>query len=617
MGLSRSRRRGLRAAVASLSAAAVILALSVVGPAVAQPGEPVSAEREPVMIDPTIDSAMVSLSDHLEPAASASSFDQGYLISDYAFFNRSAMSEAEIQAFLETRSGVCQNTRCLDILRQSSASRAATARCAAYTGGANERISRIIFQVQAACGVSAKVLLVTLQKEQGLITSTTPSERAVNYALGYGCPDTSPCDPTFAGIGVQLYFAAAQFQRYRLNPGAFRHPVGVAFNLATHPRTFTPVAGATPPQCPTIRVTIRNQATAGLYNYTPYTPNTAAISNLYGTGDSCSSYGNRNFWRLYTDWFGSPTTLVPSGVETERLAGSDRWATAAKISKDAYPDGASTVYLAVGSNFADGLAAAPAAAIVGAPLLLVSTRAVPSAIATELRRLAPTRIVIVGGEGVVSSAVVQRVRELLPAASISRYSGADRYGTALAVAENAFSAGSETVYLATGGGFADALAASAAAGSIAAPVLLVRPQATALDAATIDLIKKLGATRVIIAGGRGVVSEAVEASAKRTAGVTEVIRLGGIDRYATAAALNTFAFDSAESAYIASGLDFPDALAAAAAAGAKSAPLHLSNGICTPTTSLQHLVDTGVERVAFVGGAGVLKSTVTEFLTCG
>jgi hypothetical protein len=53
-------------------------------------------------------------------------------------------------------------------------------------------------------------------------------------------------------------------------------------------------------------VFIENQATAGLYNYTPYTPNDAALNNMYGTGDACSSYGNRNFWRIYTDWFGNP-----------------------------------------------------------------------------------------------------------------------------------------------------------------------------------------------------------------------------------------------------------------------------------------------------------------------
>jgi len=56
---------------------------------------------------------------------------------------------------------------------------------------------------------------------------------------------------------------------------------------------------------------LQNQATAGLYNYTPYQPNQAALNNLYGSGDACSAYGNRNFWRIYIDWFGSPTSTTP------------------------------------------------------------------------------------------------------------------------------------------------------------------------------------------------------------------------------------------------------------------------------------------------------------------
>ena len=51
---------------------------------------------------------------------------------------------------------------------------------------------------------------------------------------------------------------------------------------------------------------LKSQATANLYYYTPYTPNDAALKNLYGSGDSCSAYGNRNFWRFFHDWFGSP-----------------------------------------------------------------------------------------------------------------------------------------------------------------------------------------------------------------------------------------------------------------------------------------------------------------------
>jgi len=618
MGNDISIRHRLQRTVAGIAAAIVLIGVSVVGPAAAQPADQPTDDRDVVSLDPTFDSARVDAGEGIEPAAVAANFDRGYLISDYAFYNRQAMSEAEIQAFLEQRiNGECENGRCLTILRQSSVSRAATERCDAYAGGTNERISRIIYKVQVACGVSAKVMLVTLQKEQSLVTNTAPSERAVNYALGYGCPDTSPCQPASAGIAVQLYNAAAQFQRYRLNPSAYRHPIGVPFDLATHPRTFTPVATASPPQCPTIRVTIRNQATAGLYNYTPYTPNTAALNNLYGLGDTCSSYGNRNFWRLYTDWFGSPTTLVPSGVETVRISGSDRWSTAAKISLDTYPDGASRVYIAVGTNFADGLAAAPAAAIADAPLLLVGTTVVPTATATELQRLNPSRITIVGGIGVVSAAVETRLQQLVPGATIDRYAGANRYETAAAIATNAFTEGATTVFLATGGGFADALAASAAAGSLAAPVLLVRPGEAELSAELRALIEEFGATRVVIAGGVGVISAGIADSAATVPGVTEVVRLGGADRYATAAALNAFAFPGASSGYIASGRNFPDALAAAAAAGALGAPLHLSNGTCTHTPSLQHLVDAGVQRVAFVGGTGVLTSTVTEFLTCG
>lgn len=61
-------------------------------------------------------------------------------------------------------------------------------------------------------------------------------------------------------------------------------------------------------RCGGASVTIASAATAALYYYTPYQPNAAALANLYGTGDSCSSYGNRNFWRMYSDWFGDPAS---------------------------------------------------------------------------------------------------------------------------------------------------------------------------------------------------------------------------------------------------------------------------------------------------------------------
>ncbi|MGV3734094.1 MAG: cell wall-binding repeat-containing protein [Microcella sp.] len=556
-------------------------------------------------VDPTLDAARIPSGDGVEPAAVAANFNAGYLISDYAFFNRTAMSEAEIQAFLESKSGTCLNTLCLDILRQDSVDWAATPRCDAYTGGTQELISRIIYKVQIACGVSAKVLLVTLQKEQGLVTSTNPTTRAVNYALGYGCPDTAPCDPAVAGISQQLYRAAAQFQRYRLSPTSYNFQVGVE-NIQYHPNTA----------CGTKRVTIINQATAGLYNYTPYTPNAAALNNLYGLGDSCSSYGNRNFWRLYTDWFGSPTTLVPSGVQTSRLAGADRYATAVEISEFAYSSGSDVVYLAVGSNFPDGLAAAPAATKQGGPLLLVARTAIPAVVAAELVRLDPSRAVIVGSEAVVSDVVSSQLRTLLPGVVVERDAGLNRYQTAIAVSQRGFSSAS-VAFIATGENFPDALAASAAAGYLSGPVLLVRSTQRAVDDATAAELARLGVSTVYIAGSTAVVTAELESSLRALPGVSTVERLQGRDRFATAAAVNARIFEAGTHGFIASGMNFPDALSAAAAAGAMGAPLHLSNGVCTPTASLQQLVDAGVTRVAFAGGTGVLRSTVTEFLTCG
>ena len=609
----------LNRVIGALAAAAVVVGMSVASPATAQPIEEPSNDREVVVVDPELDPARVATGDGVSPVASASAFDPGYLISDYAMFNRAAMTQAEIQSFLDARIGSCSNGKCLNVLSVPTSSQVADPMCRAYQGAASESIARIIYKVQVACGVSAKAILVTLQKEQGLATNTAPSDTQLRKAMGYACPDTAACDPGFAGIADQLYWGARAFVRYTMpegtGPGTPFYtnfnwfPVGTPMQIQYHPNTA----------CGTKTVTIRNKATSSLYFYTPYTPNAAALTNLYGTGNSCSTYGNRNFWRLYTDWFGSPTTLVPSGVETVRVDGRDRYATAAAVSLDTYPEGASTVFVAAGNNFADGLAAAPAAAVADAPLLLVGPTTVPAATATELQRLNPAAIVIVGGAGVVGEVVAERMKELVPAATVARYFGTDRYETAASVALNTFGAGgASTVYLATGDGYADALAASAAAGSMAAPVLLVSSSDTALSLELSTLIEEtLGATRIIIAGGTGVVSSGVQQSAAGIPGVTEVVRLGGADRYATAAALNDFAFDDAQDAFIVSGRDYPDALSAAAAAGAMNAPLHLSNGTCTFTPSLQHLVDSGVQRVAFVGGTGVIRSSVTEFLTCG
>lgn len=541
-------------------------------------------------------------------AAQASDFDAGYLISDYAFFNGAAMSEAEIQAFLESMGDPCANSNCLDVYRVTTPDRTATTRCDGYVGAADERASRILFKIQRSCRVSAKVLLVTLQKEQGLITASAPSDSRLERAMGYYCPDDPArpgwCHPDYAGFFNQVYNAAGQFHRYAQNPSGYNFQIG-AESIQYHPNTA----------CGTKAVTIRNQATAGLYNYTPYTPNPAALANLYGTGDACSSYGNRNFWRLYTDWFGSPTTLMPSGVTTTRFDGVDRYDVSVQISRAAYPNGTGTVYVATGENFPDGLAAAPAAARVDAPILLTPGSFLPGSIATEIRRLAPSQIVVVGGPPSVSDAVYAQLAALAPA--IRRDAGPDRYAAARDIARKGFPGGATTAYITRGDNFPDALSAGAAAGSIGAPILLVHPSDTSVNPETARLLQDLGVTNIVITGSTVSVTAELQAAFGALPGISSVVRQGGFDRYDAGLAINKAAISSASTAYIASGTKFPDAMSAAAVAAATGSPLILSTGDCTKTAALQYLIDAGVTTVHFLGSTATLKSTVSEFQTCG
>lgn len=544
-------------------------------------------------------------------AAEASEFDPGYIISDELFYDRAAMTESQIQSFLAQNIGSCSNSNCLNVYKQTTTNREATPRCTAYTGAANESAARIIFKVQQACGISAKVLLVTLQKEQSLVTHRSPTADRLKIAMGYGCPDTALCDSHFFGFQNQVYSAASQFQRYRQNPSSFRHQVGVPMKLYYHPNSVY----ASPPSCGTVTVTIKNAATAGLYNYTPYTPNPAALANLYGTGDSCSSYGNRNFWRMYTDWFGSPIGKISPAADKSRFAGSDRYETSVSVSQNTFFDPAlvSTVYIASGENFPDGLSAAPAASLAGAPLLLVKKNSLPSTVKAELQRLAPQRIVVVGATPTISKSVENSLAAIAP---VTRLGGKDRYETSRMIARHAFPEGAPEVFLAIGNNFPDALAASGAAGHREIPVILVPKGVSTVDSATRALIAELGATRVIAAGDTKAIKTSYLNSTQSGTSVSSLTRLGGSTRYQTAALINEWAYTDTNRSYIVSGEKFPDALSAAAVAGAQGAALHLSPGGCIPAYAAAHMTWAGVTEFIFIGSSATLNNNAWNFRPC-
>jgi putative cell wall-binding protein len=300
------------------------------------------------------------------------------------------------------------------------------------------------------------------------------------------------------------------------------------------------------------------------------------------------------------------TVKLPLYNTVDRQSGADRYTTAANISRGTVPSGVPVVYIATGLNFPDALAAAAAAGQLGGPVLLVQPTIIPPVVKTELTRLKPAKIVIAGGTGVVSSGVQTALAAY--SSTVVRQSGADRYATAAAISAATYAPGPQVAYIATGLNFPDALAAAAAAGRLGGPVLLVTP--TAIPTVVKAELTRLKPAKIIIAGGTGVVSASVQTQlAAYTTG--SVIRQSGADRYATAAAISAATFaPGAPITYVATGLNFPDALAAAAAAGRLGGPVLLVQTNAIPTVVKTELTRLQPARIVVAGGTGVVSSSV-------
>ncbi|EPR76640.1 N-acetylmuramoyl-L-alanine amidase [Leifsonia rubra CMS 76R] len=538
-------------------------------------------------------------------AISGGEFDPGNIISDDEFYNGRAMTETQIQSFLNSQTGILKSLRQNVSTRPKEVSKTTgNLICEQILGGSNLRASTMIYRAQVSCGISAKVILVTLQKEQGLITRTSPSYHNINYALGYGCPDTPQgFSDNYEGFGYQVYTGTRQFKAYK------------AANFAKQPGVHTIAYYPNNSSCGSKSINIRNYATAALYNYTPYVPNAAALANLGGLGNSCSSYGNRNFWYFYYSWFGNPTDIKPTAA-VERIGGGSRYAVSAALVNKNYPTpGVDRVYVATGVAFADALSVSTAAAKAEAPLLLVAPDSVPSNIRTELERLQPKEIVVLGGPSVVSDGVVQVLETMADA--VERLYGADRYETSRLIAVAAFPVGATaSVYLATGADFPDALSASSAAASLGAPLVLIRGGSSSVDPETLDLLTVLGVSNVYIVGGTGVVSVGIETQLDGIFGAAKVTRYAGSNRYATSQTINDAAFSAASNVYFATGADFPDALSGAAIAGTTGAPLYIVQPTCVPKPVLQAVKDLAATKVFVLGGTGALSQSVAAYKNC-
>ncbi|MFV0484946.1 MAG: RICIN domain-containing protein [Candidatus Saccharimonadales bacterium] len=288
-------------------------------------------------------------------AVKATDFNAGNIISDAVFYNKDAMTLAEIETFIKNNTVACDtwgtkavgsgrtingvavpasttrakyadmmiaagNTRyhkppyiCLTNYYENPTTKKTSFDSGAVKESGMLSAAEIIYKAAQTYNINPQVLLVTLKKEYSYVyTDDWPLRDQYNTVMGYACPDsgvnnTANCNSKYYGFYNQVMNAAWQFNYYKENIKSYNYQPG---------RTNT-IQYTTTTSCGSKQVYIENVATASLYIYTPYTPNAAALAAYPGTA-TCGSYGNRNFFMFFNEWFGStsftPTTAsLPSG----------------------------------------------------------------------------------------------------------------------------------------------------------------------------------------------------------------------------------------------------------------------------------------------------------------
>lgn len=261
--------------------------------------------------------------------ASASGFNPGRIIDDEIFYDSRAMgSAAEVQRFIEQHTPACDTwgtgpsgygnlTRaqyatqikrwhgppyaCLQNYHENpnNGDNSFNHGGGAFPGGISA--GQIIWDAAQRYRINPQVLLVMLRKESSgpLFADSWPLKSQYKYAMGYACPDSGPgytanCDSSKAGFYKQMDTAAWQLRKYHDEIQKYNYQPGRVNRILYNPN----------PACGYKDVYIENYATASLYIYTPYVPNDAALAAYPGTAH-CGAYGNRNFFYMFKEWFGS------------------------------------------------------------------------------------------------------------------------------------------------------------------------------------------------------------------------------------------------------------------------------------------------------------------------
>lgn len=306
-------------------------------------------------------------------------------------------------------------------------------------------------------------------------------------------------------------------------------------------------------------------------------------SNLYGYGDE-------------TIYIFKESTIQPQ-KPTARIAGSSRFDTAVAISKEGWKTADSFV-LATSGDFPDALAGGPLAYQEDAPILLTRPDKLPNETKEEIKRLGSKKAIVLGSQNAISTAVEKELETM--GVSVERIGGKNRFDTAALIAQRL---DSKEAVVAYGFNFPDALSISAYASKNGIPILLTRSDKLPIETET--ALATIAKTHVV--GSNAAVGENVFNS------LPNPVRYGGPTRYDTGLAVNQKLKMGTSKAFIATGANFPDALAGSVLAAKTDAPILLAQRDIIPSATAKQLHE--YDTYSIFGGTGAISWTVRDRLS--
>ncbi len=291
----------------------------------------------------------------------------------------------------------------------------------------------------------------------------------------------------------------------------------------------------------------------------------------------------------------------PAHSSSNRLSGANRFETAVSIAKEGWPNGAKVVILARDDNYPDALTGAPLSKKLDAPILFTNSKTLTPATESEISRLKAQKIIILGGTGAVSSNIENKLKQTY---EVKRIGGTDRYETAEQIAKELGYKGK--VVITTGMDFHDALTVSPLAAYKNIPILLTKKDA--LPQATKDALSFIAPKEITVVGNTNAVSEKVVSA------LSNAKRVSGITIYQSSVAVaKSFGADT-EKMFLATGKDFPDALAASGLAAKYNSPILFVDQSLSDVVR-QYLIenkDKTNQVIYLLGGEGAIPQKVQD-----